>query len=169
MKKKCTKLYNVFFPVWLLFAHPALIAAALPINFGIDLLVVFLALKHVNTTERTPLLKDKVWRTWLFGFTADLVGAVLLFFLSVILGELAPATYDLFGHALYLNPFASPMAFLIMLTVIALVGALIYIFNRKFVYRHTALTEKEQKRLCLALAIATAPYLFLLPTAWFVV
>ncbi|MBQ9802311.1 MAG: hypothetical protein IJW51_04500 [Clostridia bacterium] len=169
MKKRSTKLYNVFFPVWLLFAHPALIAAALPINFGIDLAVVFLALKHLHATERTPLLKTKVWRTWLFGFAADLVGAVLLFFLSVILGDLVPGTYDLFGHALYLNPFASPLALLIMLAVIALVGWLIYLFNRKFVYRDTALTDKEQKRVCLALAIATAPYLFLLPTAWFII
>jgi len=110
----------------------------------------------------------KMWRTWGLGFAADAIGAAILFFLSVILGELAPATYDLFGHALYLNPFTSPLALIIMVLVIALVGVLIYWFNYSYVFSSTALTKKEQKRVCLMLAVLTAPYLFLLPTALFV-
>ena len=168
MKRKDFRLYNVFFPVWLLFAHPALIAAALPINLLIDFLVVFFTLKYLQVENRIEITTNKIWRTWGFGFAADAIGAVILFFLSVILGELAPKTYELFGHALYLNPFSSPLALIIMLVVIMLVGLLIYWFNYSYVFDNTTLTKKEQKRVCLMLAVITAPYLFLLPTAWFV-
>ena len=168
MKKKGLRLYNLFFPVWLLFAHPLLIGAALPVNLLIDFLVIFFTLKCLHVENRIEIATTKIWRTWLLGFAADAIGAAILFFLSVILDEFAPGTYDLFGHALYLNPFTSPLALIIMLLVIALVGLLIYWFNYSYVFGSTALTKQEQKRVCLMLAIITAPYLFLLPTAWFV-
>jgi len=168
MKKKGFRLYNLFFPVWLLFAHPALIGAALPVNLLIDFLVIFFTLKTLHVENYMEITTAKMWRTWGLGFAADAIGAAILFFLSVILGELAPATYDLFGHALYLNPFTSPLALIIMVLVIALVGVLIYWFNYSYVFSSTALTKKEQKRVCLMLAVLTAPYLFLLPTALFV-
>ena len=146
MKRKGTRLYNVFFPVWLLFAHPLLIGAALPVNLLIDFLVIFLTLKCLHVENRIEIATAKIWRTWLLGFAADAIGAMILFFLSVILGELAPRTYDLFGHALYLNPFSSPLALIIMLLVIALVGVLIYWFNYSYVFGNTTLPKKEQKR-----------------------
>ena len=169
MKQKNTRLYNLFFPVWLLFAHPLLIGAALPVNLLIDFLVIFLTLKYLHVENRTEIVTAKIWRTWGLGFAADAIGAAILFFLSVILPEIAPATDDTFGSALYLNPFRSLPATLIMLAVIALVGILIYWFNYSYVFENTTLTKREQKRVCLALAILTAPYLFLLPTAWFVI
>lgn len=169
MKKSNTRLYNLFFPVWLLFAHPLLIGAALPVNLLIDFLVIFLTLGCLGVENRTEIATAKIWRTWGLGFAADAIGAAILFFLSVILPELAPATDDAFGSALYLNPFRSLPAILIMLAVIALVGVLIYWFNYSYVFSNTTLTKREQKRVCLMLATLTAPYLFLLPTAWFVI
>lgn len=168
MKHKGNKLYNVFFPVWLLFAHPLLITAALPINFGIDLLVIFLALKSLGIKDKKPILKQVIWKSWGLGFAADLIGAAILFVLSVLIPSFLPGgTLDDIGGALFLNPFRNAGALLVMLGIIAFVGVLIHFFNRE-VYEKTDLTVKEQKRICLALAIATAPYLFLLPTIWFV-
>ena len=166
-KAKGIRFYNVFFPVWLLFAHPLLIAAALPINFGIDLLVILLALRSLGIENRRDIAKQVIWKSWGLGFAADLIGAAVLFLLSVVLPSFFPGGLDGVGGALFLNPFRNAGALVIMLCIIALVGVLIYLFNRK-VYAKTELTEKAQKRVCLALAIATAPYLFLLPTIWFV-
>ena len=168
MKRKGILLYNVFFPVWLLFAHPLLIAAALPINLVGDFLVVFLAFKAMNVENAAEILPKKIFRTWGLGFAADAIGAAVLFFLSIILAEIAPKTYDLFGHALFLNPFSSPLALVMMILVVALVGVLIYFFNASYVFHDAPLSKREKHRTCLALAIATAPYLFFLPTAWFV-
>ena len=167
-RSKGIRFYNVFFPVWLLFAHPLLIAAALPINFGIDLLVILLALKSPGIKEKKPILKQVIWKSWGLGFAADLIGAAILFVLSVLIPSFLPGSgLDGIGGALFLNPFQNAGALLIMLGIIALVGVLIYLFNRE-VYAKTDLSPKEQRRVCLALAIATAPYLFLLPTIWFV-
>ena len=168
MNKRSSTLYNVFFPVWLLFAHPLLIAAALPINLLVDLLVMLITLKIMKSENYTEIVSKRIFRTWGLGFAADAIGAAILFFLSVILGELAPKTYDLFGHALYLNPFDNLLAFGIMLLVVALVGVLIYFFNASYVFHDAPLSPREKHRVCLALAIATAPYLFFLPTMWFV-
>ena len=168
MKKKGAQLYNVFFPVWLLFAHPLLIAAALPINLVVDFAVIFITLKCLRVENRLEIVNAKIWRAWGLGFAADAIGAAVLFFLSVILGEIAPKTYEWFGHALFLNPFTSLPALLIMIFVVTLVGVLIYFFNKTYVFESTALTKREKHRVCLALAVATAPYLFFLPTAWFV-
>ena len=104
-----------------------------------------------------------IWRSWGFGFAADIIGAALL----LVLSQFSP-TYMIFGQDLYLNPFRSAIATLIMAAVVALVGWLIYLFNRKFVYNRTALTDAQQKRICLFLAVVTAPYLFFLPTIWFI-
>ena len=170
MKDKSTRLYNLFFPIWLLFAHPLLIAAALPINFGIDLLVIFLALKSLGVENKKPILKQVIWKSWGLGFAADCIGAAILFVLSVLIPSFLPSngSWDDVANDLFLNPFRSVPALLIMLGIITLVGVLIYFFNRE-IYEKTDLTDKEQRRICLALAIATAPYLFLLPTIWFVI
>ena len=166
--KKSIRFYNVFFPIWLLFLHPLLILLALPVNFAIDFLVVFLALKCMKIDTKKEILKSKVWRSWVFGFAADGIGALLLFLLAVILPEFLFPAMGVIASNLLVNPFRSAPALFIMLTVTALVGVLIYVFNRRLVYRDSTLSVPQQKRVCLALAIATAPYFYLLPTAWFI-
>ena len=51
MKKKSIKLYNVIFPIWLLWLIPMTWVIVLPANFLIDLLVVVLTMKYLKVKE----------------------------------------------------------------------------------------------------------------------
>ncbi|MDO4714626.1 MAG: hypothetical protein Q4B28_08605 [bacterium] len=47
-----------------------------------------------------------------------------------------------------------------------LAGVCIFLFNYYWIFAKTDLTSAQKKKLALALAICTAPYLFLLPLKW---
>ena len=50
MKKKVT-LYNLVFPVWLLWIVPLTWIVVLPVNFFIDLLVVVVTMKYLKISD----------------------------------------------------------------------------------------------------------------------
>ena len=51
----------------------------------------------------------------------------------------------------------------LVLALAALAGLLIYWFNRRLSFRRTGLPAQTIHKLCLALAVATAPYTMLIP------
>ncbi len=173
MKKRETKLYNVIFPVWLLyFLYPPAWLISLPANFLIDSLVLVLAMKCLGITEKWGKYKKAILKVWGLGFLADLIGAVWLFLPGFILNSLSPTkAHEWFYHNLYapvfFHPFSSLAGFLWVALGVALAGLLVYIFNLKISFKKLNLEAKQKKRLALSLAICTAPYLFFLPTKWF--
>lgn len=163
MKPKTVTLYNVIFPIWLLWILPMCWIFILPANLVIDSLVIVLTLKYLHCHDILSTLGAVILRVWLLGFAADLVGAGLLL-LSVSLFS-NQATAEI-GAALTVNPFSHPAALLVTVLSIAVVGFLIYWAARKFTLRRAALPEADCKKLALSLAIFTAPYTFLIPTLW---
>ncbi len=156
--KKETKLYNVLFPVWLMYLWPTVIwLIIIPGNFLVDSLVLILAMSYFKFGQDRKLVwKKSILPVWLFGFLSDLMGAVLIYVLMCLLGAAAPQ----------LNTFLSPGGQLIALPGILLAGVLIYFFNRNFSFRKTDLTPEQIKKLSLALAVWTAPYTMLIPVEW---
>ena len=74
--KKEVRLYNVIFPIWLIWLFPQLLLFVIPGNLLIDcavLLLTLLALKHQRKRE---VMKVLWWKFWLLGFTADLIGTM---------------------------------------------------------------------------------------------
>lgn len=54
MKEKKIKLYNMAFPIWLLWLIPITWFIILPVNFFIDLLVVVLTMKYLKIKNIKP-------------------------------------------------------------------------------------------------------------------
>ena len=163
-----TTLYNVMFPVWMLWIFPATWLVVLPVNFGIDLLVVVLTLKAMGVAAVKETAKRAILRVWLFGFVADFVGTALLFLANLVEfpGTLGDWWYDNLTNAVSFNPFTSIYAFLYV-AICTFVSALsIYWLNRRFGLAKTDLDDAQKKRLALSLAVFTAPYLFFFPSAW---
>ena len=142
----------------------------LPANFAIDLLVSALALRFAGVREIAAVLKKSILRTWLCGFAADAAGTVLMTAPVIAEGFLPEAARrrwsDLLSYPLTMNPFESPAALLWTLGCIALSAFVIYGLNYKFCFRRAELTDAQRRRVSLALALFTAPWLFLLPTKW---
>ncbi len=168
--RRDTTLYNVIFPVWMLWLFPLAWLAVLPANFAIDLLVVALAMQALHVPDIRRNAKAVILRVWLMGFVADLIGTALMFLVNVPAFQGTPFGtwwYENLTNAVSFNPFENVYAVLWVTLCVAVSGICIYWFNRKFCLKKAGLDERQTHRLALSLAVFTAPYLFYLPTAWF--
>ena len=62
MKKNSIKLYNVIFPIWLLWLIPITWLVVLPANFFIDLLVVVLTMKYLKVPDIKMNAKSVIFK-----------------------------------------------------------------------------------------------------------
>ena len=159
--KQQVKLYNVLFPVWLLWLFPQVLLIVLPGNLAIDCLVLFCALRALKHTQKGAVLKQFWWKFWLLGFAADLIGSVWLF-LGLYLMEL-PLLDRIVSYVNILRPFSHPIAFLFTLSGVAIAGVCIYLFDKRAMKKCGLLTDREKHVIALAMAVATAPWLFFWP------
>ena len=173
MPNKTTKLYNVIFPIWMLWIFPLTWLVILPANFVIDLLVTALTMKVLKIDHIWATAKPVILKVWLFGFLADLIGtAVMLVATFLDEGTLGSAAgkwwYQNISYPVNYNPFQSIYGFLWVTLCVVLAAFMIYLFNRKVSFKKAPLTDRQKRQLSLSLAVFTAPYLFYLPTMLFV-
>lgn len=170
MKMNSIKLYNVIFPVWILWLIPTTWIIVLPANFFIDLLVVLLVMKCLKINNVKQNVKSIIFRVWIFGFVADFIGTVLMISASIIdfsyNTRLGKWWYNNITNAVSYNPFSNIYAIIWVTISVFITAFFIYIFNYKFCLKKSDLDNNQKKKLSLSLAILTAPYLFYLPTAW---
>lgn len=124
---KTTKLYNVMFPIWFLFIFPAVWLIIIPANFIIDSLVILITLKYLHYPKPSEIWKSKIWVIWLFGFIADILGALLVIGLYLVSVEIFP---NLGAELIYF-----PGTCLVAIPGVALAGMLIYFLNKKISFR----------------------------------
>ena len=148
------KLYNLIFPVWMLWIFPPAWLAVIPLNLLIDALVLFLTLTALKRPDRKALLRTLLLPMWLFGFLADFIGSLWMFLGHELL------LYKNGGWNFY-RPFQSPEVLTWTLAAVVLSGVCIYLFDRFLVKRSlTALSPRERHMIALTMAIATAPWTF---------
>ena len=162
MNNKGIKLYNLIFPMYMLWVMPPIIFISAILNFIIDSIVVLVTEKFLKIENIFSKYKKVILKVWGFGFLADFIGAFLLFGISALCESLdIPIKYNI-----DYNPFGNIYALIITLLCILIAGVLIFIFNKKISFKNIDITEKQKFILSLALAILTAPYLFLLPVTY---
>lgn len=157
--KNSIKLYNVMFPIWFFFFFPIVWLIILPVNFLVDSLVLWLSAKRQQVDQRKTLWKKNILPVWGIGFLSDLIGAGLVFLIYLIVAE-SPLVDT------WMNPVYFPGTCIISLPGVALAGWLIYILNKKLTFRKSQLDPAVIHKLCLHLAIFTAPYTMLIPLYW---
>ena len=171
MKKNSIKLYNVIFPIWLLWLIPITWLVVLPANFFIDLLVVVLTMKYLKVPDIKMNAKSVIFKVWIFGFIADFIGTASMVMSHLIdfnyKTQLGKWWYTNIANAVCYNPFESVFSVLWVTVCVIITAFLIYLFNYKFCLNKLNLLDEQKKKIALSLAIFTAPYLFYLPTAWF--
>lgn len=164
--KKGVKLYNLLFPIWILWIIPITWIVVLPANFVIDLLVVVLTMKYLKIAEIKKKAQAVIFRVWIMGFVADFIGTIAMF-LSGSVPELDGTWFDNMASAVNYNPFEHIFAFVWVTICVIVTSFFIYLFNNKWCLKEAGLDDKQRKRVALSLAVFTAPYLFYLPTKWF--
>lgn len=158
--KKPLRLYNVMFPIYILFLLTPLMAPGLwllvmLVNFVVDSVVLLLAARCCHCDHVMTVWRRSILRVWLLGFVADIAGALvitaLLFALEGILDV----------HILFHWYAETAIAVL----GVALAGWLIYVMDRKWAFQKVEEEGERLRKLALALAVFTAPYTMLVPTA----
>ena len=146
MQHKQVRLYNVLFPLWFLMIFPVTWLIVLPGNFLIHSLVLIVTLRVLKITDKKAWYKRYILKIFGFGMLADIIGAgLLLGSMFLDLGRM----YD----ELYLT-----------IPAMLVSAAMIFVFNYCVTFRKV---EKQTRlRLALIFAIVTAPYTFLVPSAW---
>lgn len=147
MKKKDIRLYNVLFPVWMLVTLPMIWWIVIPGNFVIDSLVLYLAAKKLQVEDPKGLYKRHILPVFLFGFLSDILASIPMW--GGVIQELG----GIYGDGLILT-----------VPGVLLAAGLIWLFNYFITFRKCDAVLR--KKLSLILAIATAPYTFLIPSAW---
>ena len=162
MNNKDIKLYNLIFPMYMLWVIPPIIFISAILNFTIDSVVILITKKVLKIENIFSKYKKVILKVWGFGFLADFIGALFLFGVSGLFDNLnIPIKYNI-----DYNPFGNIYALIITLLGILISGVLIYIFNKKISFKNIDITERQKNILSVTLAIITSPYLFLLPITW---
>ncbi len=161
MHRNEIRLYNVLFPIWLLVFIPSFLWLILiPANYLIDRTVLYYSLPE---ERRKNFCRRHTWKICIAGFLADFAGGLFLFGVLLLADTYFPNS-NAFTNALTFNHFTHPLALLTILAAIALAGGLIYLMDR-FILRRSGRTEEEAGHAAKRLALITAPYLFLIPSA----
>ena len=127
--------------------------------YSIVMYIFMLCLKIDNPLKK---LRKIIIRVTFFGFLCDLI--VAGFLLLIILQVDNIINYkSVFYHwlkALWENPFNNVYALLTILVTILLSRVLNYKLNKRYTFSKLDIEEENKKKLALAIAIFTAPYIF---------
>lgn len=159
MKKQTgIRFYNVIFPVFMIMVlSPMMWLIMIAGNLLIDSLVLWIICRVLHRPSFTQLWKRSIFKVVCFGFLADLLGCALGMFLVMILPvwmniqDLIPATSET----------------MMALPSVILGGLFVFLLDWKFAFGKTGLNKDERKKAALMLGILTAPYVALIPVAWF--
>lgn len=172
--KKAVTLYNLIFPIWALVWLPTwLWLLLIPANYCIDRLVFTVFGKKQNPELTNKFFRKHNWKLCLFGFLSDFIGALLLMIPLLIPPTEAIAknynqtVFGKFMNALQFNAFSYFPTLLYTLFAIAVAGFLIYLFDRKVILKTGEFTKQQADKIAFFMAVFTAPYLYLLPTRFF--
>ena len=141
------KLYNVFFPIWLIFLIPTIWLIAIPLNFIIDSIILFISMKVFKIEDKKNFYLKHIFFIFLFGFLSDMLGALMLLTITVISSNIS-------GLELWLA-----------LIGVVIASFFIFFFNYSFTFRK--IEEEQRRKLSLIFALFTAPIAFLIPTSIF--
>jgi len=144
--KKDIKLYNVLFPLWMLFLFPVTWLIVLPANYIIDSLVLLISMYALRIYQKKEFYKKSILKIFLIGIFSDVIGS--LYMLVNVLLEV--------GH----------MADEWYITVPALVISAVLIFVLNYYITFREVDKKTRLLISLIFAIVTAPYTFLVPSSW---
>lgn len=162
MAKKQVRLYNLLLPIWLLWIFPQAWLIILPGNLLLDCAVLLIALAALRCTAKRAVLRRVWWRVWLNGFLADAAGVAWM-----VLGMFAAAYggdwWEENLTPVIGSPFRTWPALVWTLGGVALAGVCICFLDRRSLRRCPELGPRQSRLAALSLAIATAPWLFLVP------
>lgn len=167
---KQIRIYDMIFPIWLILFFPPIIFISLSVNYIIDSIVVigcFFAYGISSKQKVSPMTfyRNSIVKVWLLGFSADIIGAAILFIIG-ILGNSFGVPNDV-STGICFDPFSHAATVIIVTLAMLVSGLFIFLLNYNITFKKQIEENKLRFRIALTIAIITIPWTFLLPTKWF--
>ena len=173
--QRSIRLYNMILPPFLLFALPITWPVTLIGNFIIDSIVLIIVLLAIFKKVSGKLYIRTIWKVWLLGFAADLIGIIPLVILMFVLdpiwfseaaqsqGVLYAISSGMYMAINHSDCFYNIWGFLYIFLGILVAAAAIFLFDYFISFRKCGFTKRQKLLASLAFAVFTAPYTLLLP------
>ena len=160
-------LFDDILPLWFFWELPIFWPFVIPIVtvfYSIALYLIMLYLKIDNPLKK---FRKTIIKVTFFGFLCDIIVVVMLLLVAwggIIFISPTSNFYhwykNIFLDSLGKNIFGNIFAFLVLSFTILLSRVLNYKLNKKFTFSKLDIEEENKKKLALAIAIFTAPYIF---------
>lgn len=169
------KLYSTgltFFPLWFLRAMPTNWIFLATTQFIIISFVLFAGLKYLDYDDVPAVWKKSILWTTLYGFVSYLIVCGLFFAVNLLVGAVGETTsagqwlIDYLVFPLNSNPFSSFFSIIFVLLCLLIAGAFIYFMDKKLAFRKAPLDLVMKHKISLCLAVFSAPYITLFPSAF---
>lgn len=162
-KRKGSALYNILLPLWLLVWFPSLLWLLLiPANYLVDGIVLRWSLRGMD--GRDDFCHRHTWKVCLAGFASDFAGSLVLLAAYLVIGMGDSGLAHDIVYGLGFNPFSHPAALIITLAAMVVSSLCIYGLDLR-ILKTAGLGPEQAHSSAARLALITAPYLFLFPSA----
>ena len=161
--------FDFIIPLWAFWAFPPCWIAIIPITAILCSIVMYLSLRYLKINNRSKILRKTIIKSTFFSFLCDYIVVVLIYTLESGQDFINPKSdfyhwyKNIFLRALERNPFSNVFALLVLCSIIILLRIINYKLNKRFTFSKLDIEEENKKKLALATAIFTAPYIFLIP------
>ena len=151
---------DLVIPLWAFWLFPVCWIAIIPITAVLCSIVMYISMLRLKINNRLKILGKTIIKVIFFRF---------LLLLETRQDFINPKSdfyhwyKNVFLRALERNPFSNIFALLLLCSIILLLMIINYKLNKKFTFSKLDIGEENKKKLALAIAIFTAPYIFLIP------
>ena len=148
--------------VWVMWIIPILWPLICILYLLFYSVVLYLSMIYLKIENRKKVFLKSIKKMILFGFLCDLIvaGFLLLIVLQVDNIINYKSVFYPWLKALEENPFNNVYALLTILVPILLSRIINYKLNKRYTFSKLDIEEENKKKLALAIAIFTAPYIF---------
>ena len=166
--------FDFIIPLWAFWAFPPCWIAIIPITAVLCSIVMYISMLRLKINNRLKILGKTIIKVIFFRVLCDLIVVGFLLLLETRQDFINPKSdfyhwyKNIFLRALERNPFSNVFALLLLCSIILLLMILNYQLNKRFTFSKLDIEEENKKKLALAIATFTAPYIFLFPIELFI-
>ena len=158
-----------FLPIWFFYINPIFWIVIIPITTILCSTVVYISTIYLKIYNPFRIFKKVIVKTTFFCFLCDIIVVGL-----VLLGTMATENlinpksdfynwYKSLRDSIYEKPLDNIFAILTLSVLILLSRIINYKLNKRYTFSKLDIEEENKKKLALAIAIFTAPYMFFFP------
>ena len=161
-------------PLWVFWVMLICWIVIIPVTAILCSIVMYISMLRLKINNRLKILGKTIIKVIFFRVLCDLIVVGFLLLLETRQDFINPKSdfyhwyKNVFLRALERNPFSNIFALLLLCSIILLLMILNYKLNKRFTFSKLDIEEENKKKLALATAIFTAPYIFLFPIELFI-